>query len=143
VAISVGHLLPNAELLVVTTPQLAAAEVAERAGALAPQLHQHVAGVIENMSYLPCPHCGERIELYGSGGGQAVADELTKIIGARVPLLGQIPQEIALREGSDAGVPLVLSNPGSAAATELTAIAAQLANRTRGLAGRRLNLSPV
>ena len=75
VAISVGQLLPNAELLVVTTPQVAAAEVAERAGALAPQLHQQVAGVIENMSYLPCPHCGDRIELYGSGGGQAVADD--------------------------------------------------------------------
>jgi ATP-binding protein involved in chromosome partitioning len=143
VAISVGQLLPNAELLVVTTPQLAAAEVAERAGALAPQLHQHVTGVIENMSYLPCPHCGDRIELYGSGGGQAVADELTKIIGARVPLLGQVPQEIALREGGDEGIPLVLSNPGSAAAKELTAIADQLANRTRGLAGRRLGLTPV
>ena len=127
VAISVGHLLPNAELLVVTTPQLAAAEVAERAGALAPQLHQQVAGVIENMSYLPCPHCGDRIELYGSGGGQAVADELTKLIGTRVPLLGQVPQDIALREGGDAGLPLVLSNPDSEAAKQLTIIADQLA----------------
>ena len=143
VAISVGHLLPNAELLVVTTPQLAAAEVAERAGALAPQLHQQVVGVIENMSYLPCPHCGDRIELYGSGGGQAVADELTRIIGTRVPLLGQVPQDIALREGGDAGLPLVLSNPDSEAAKQLTIIADQLANRHRGLAGRRLGITPV
>jgi ATP-binding protein involved in chromosome partitioning len=143
VAISVGHLLPNAELLVVTTPQRAAAEVAERAGALAPQLHQQVAGVIENMSYLPCPHCGDRIELYGSGGGQAVADELTKLIGTRVPLLGQVPQDIALREGGDAGLPLVLSNPDSEAAKQLTIIADQLANRHRGLAGRRLGITPV
>ena len=143
VAISVGQLLPNAELLVVTTPQVAAAEVAERAGALAPQLHQQVAGVIENMSYLPCPHCGDRIELYGSGGGQAVADELTRLIGTRVPLLGQVPQEIALREGGDAGRPLVLSNPDSEAAKQLTIIADQLANRRRGLAGRRLGITPV
>jgi ATP-binding protein involved in chromosome partitioning len=143
VAISVGHLLPNAELLVVTTPQLAAAEVAERAGALAPQLHQQVAGIIENMSYLPCPHCGDRIELYGSGGGQAVADELTKLIGTRVPLLGQVPQDIALREGGDAGLPLVLSNPDSEAAKQLTIIADQLANRRRGLSGRRLGITPV
>jgi ATP-binding protein involved in chromosome partitioning len=143
VAISVGHLLPNAELLVVTTPQVAAAEVAERAGALAPQLHQQVAGVIENMSYLPCPHCGDRIELYGSGGGQAVADELTKIIGTRVPLLGQVPQDITLREGGDAGLPLVLSNPDSEAAKQLTIIADQLANRRRGLSGRRLGITPV
>jgi ATP-binding protein involved in chromosome partitioning len=143
VAISVGHLLPNAELLVVTTPQLASAEVAERAGALAPQLHQHVVGVIENMSYLPCPHCGDRIDLYGSGGGQAVADELTKIIGTSVPLLGQVPIDIRLREGGDAGVPLVLSSPESAAAQQLAAIAGSLANRSRGLAGRRLGLTPV
>jgi ATP-binding protein involved in chromosome partitioning len=143
VAISAAHLVPGSELVVVTTPQLAASEVAERAGALASQLHQRVVGVIENMSYLPCPHCGDRIELYGSGGGQAVADELTKLIGARVPLLGQIPQDISLREGGDAGVPLVLSNPDSEAAKQLTIIADQLANRRRGLAGRRLGLTPV
>src|SRR5262252_8023678 len=73
VAISAGHLIPGAELIVVTTPQLAAAEVAERAGALASQLHQRIAGVIENMAYLSCPHCAERIEVFGSGGGSAVA----------------------------------------------------------------------
>jgi len=139
----VGHLLPGAELLVVTTPQQASAEVAERAGALAPQLHQQVVGVIENMSYLLCPHCHERIDIFGSGGGQAVADALTKIIGTRVPVLGRVPIDGRLREGGDTGVPLVLSTPESAAAQQLTMIAGSLANRARGLAGRRLGLTPV
>jgi ATP-binding protein involved in chromosome partitioning len=142
VAISVGQLLPGAELLVVTTPQLASAEVAERAGALAPQLHQQVVGVIENMSYLPCPHCGERIDLFGSGGGQAVADALTRIIGAPVPLLGQVPIDLGLREGGDSGVPLVISSPESPAAKELSVIADGL-GPPRGLAGRRLGLTPI
>jgi ATP-binding protein involved in chromosome partitioning len=143
VAISVGHLLPGAELLVVTTPQVASAEVAERAGALAPQLHQQVVGVIENMSYLPCPHCDERIDLFGSGGGQAVADALTKVIGTRVPLLGQVPIDVRLREGGDSGMPLVLSNPESPAAQQLSMIAESLANRSRGLSGRRLGITPL
>src|SRR5450755_2302280 len=143
VAISVGHLLPGAELLVVTTPQVASAEVAERAGALAPQLHQQVVGVIENMSYLPCPHCDERIDLFGSGGGQAVADALTKVIGTRVPLLGQVPIDVRLREGGDSGKPLVLSNPESPAAQQLSMIAESLANRSRGLSGRRLGITPL
>ena len=143
VAISVGHLVPGAELLVVTTPQLASAEVAERAGALAPQLHQQVTGVIENMSYLPCPHCGERIDIFGAGGGQAVADTLTKMMGTQVPVLGHVPMDMRLREGGDNGVPLVVSDPQSAAAQQLTMIASSLANKSRGLAGRRLGLTPV
>jgi ATP-binding protein involved in chromosome partitioning len=102
-----------------------------------------VVGVIENMSYLPCPHCDERIDLYGSGGGQAVADALTRVIGARVPLLGQVPIDVRLREGGDSGVPLVLSYPDSAAARQLSMIAESLASRSRGLAGRRLGLTPV
>ena len=93
IAISVAQLVPGAELLVVTTPQLAAAEVAERAGAISMQTHQRIAGVIENMSFLPCPHCGEAVEVFGSGGGAAVAEALTRITGAPVPLLGQIPIE--------------------------------------------------
>src|ERR1700733_10257312 len=88
VAISAAHLVPGSELIVVTTPQLASSEVAERAGSLASQLHQRVVGVIENMSYLPCPHCGERVDVFGSGGGEAVTEALTRITGARVPLLG-------------------------------------------------------
>ncbi|MDP9418506.1 MAG: Mrp/NBP35 family ATP-binding protein, partial [Actinomycetota bacterium] len=120
IAISVAQLLPGAELLVVTTPQQAAAEVAERAGTIAVQTHQSIAGVIENMSYLPCPHCADhRIELFGSGGGQAVADGLARAVGARVPVLGQIPLDVRLREGGDAGVPLVLGDPESPAARAL------------------------
>jgi ATP-binding protein involved in chromosome partitioning len=98
VAISAAHLVPNSELVVITTPQLASAEVAERAGSLAIQLRQRVVGVIENMSYLPCPHCGERVDIFGAGGGGAVADTLTRLTGAPVPLLGEIPIEPKLRE---------------------------------------------
>ena len=97
VAISVAQLVPNAEILVVTTPQLAAAEVAERAGAIATQTHQQVVGVVENMSWLELPD-GNRMEIFGSGGGEAVSDALTKTLGARVPLLGQIPLDTRLRE---------------------------------------------
>jgi ATP-binding protein involved in chromosome partitioning len=143
VAISVAQLLPTAELLLVTTPQLAAAEVAERAGAISVQTHQRIAGVIENMSYLPCPHCGERVEVFGSGGGEAVASALTRITGASVPLLGRVPIDMRLRSGGDAGIPLVLSDPSAPAAATLRAIAEGLAARARGLAGRQLGLSPA
>jgi ATP-binding protein involved in chromosome partitioning len=143
VAISVAQLVPGAELVVVTTPQLASSEVAERAGAISVQTHQRVAGVIENMSWLPCPHCGEQVDVFGSGGGQAVADALTRMTGAPVPLLGQVPIDVRLREGGDQGIPLVLSNPETAAARELSGIARNLLGRGRGLAGRQLGLSPV
>jgi ATP-binding protein involved in chromosome partitioning len=143
VAISVAQMLPSAELLIVTTPQLAAAEVAERAGAIASQTHQRVAGVIENMSYLVCDHCGERSFVFGSGGGEAVADALTRLSGAPVPLLGQVPLDVRLREGGDTGVPLVLSAPDSPAGQALAKIAADLGTRSRGLAGRSLGLTPV
>ncbi|TNY35187.1 Mrp/NBP35 family ATP-binding protein [Thermomonospora catenispora] len=143
VAISVAQLLPAAEILVVTTPQQAAAEVAERAGAIAAQTHQQVAGVIENMSYLECAHCGERNEIFGSGGGQQVADALARTLGTKVPLLGQIPLDTRLREGGDRGVPLVLSDPDATAAKELRSIAENLAGRSRGLVGRSLGLSPT
>ena len=143
VAISAAHLVPGSELIVVTTPQLAASEVAERAGALAEQLHQRVVGVIENMSYLPCPHCGERVEVFGAGGGQAVADTLTRLSGAPVPLLGEIPIDTRLREAGDSGAPVVVSAPDSPAALELRKIAEQLAGRSRSLVGRQLGLSPV
>jgi ATP-binding protein involved in chromosome partitioning len=142
VAISVAQLLPAAELLLVTTPQIAAAEVAERAGAISMQTHQRIAGVIENMSYLPCPHCGERIDIFGAGGGEAVTAALTRITGTPVPLLGQVPVDLRLREGADAGVPLVLSDPTSPAGAILREIADGL-GRARGLAGRQLGLTPV
>jgi ATP-binding protein involved in chromosome partitioning len=142
IAISVAQLLPSAEILVVTTPQQAAAEVAERAGAIAAQTHQQVVGVIENMSYLTCAHCGERQELFGSGGGQTVADALTRTLGTRVPLLGQVPIDARLREGGDNGVPLVLADPDAEAAKELRTMADTLGGRSRGLAGVSLGLTP-
>ncbi len=143
IALSLAQLLPNAELIVVTTPQIASSEVAERAGAISVQTHQRVVGVIENMSGLPCPHCGEIVDVFGSGGGEAVATALTRVTGATVPLLGKVPIDVRLREGGDRGVPLVVSDPDSAVAQQLTEIAATLVNRSRGLAGRRLGLSPV
>jgi len=143
VAISTAHLVPGSELIVITTPQLASAEVAERAGSLAAQLRQRIVGVIENMSYLPCPHCGERVEVFGSGGGAAVAQTLTRLTGTPVPLLGEVPIDTRLREAGDAGRPLVLSDPDAPAAQQLRKIAEDLAGRTRSLAGRQLGLSPV
>jgi ATP-binding protein involved in chromosome partitioning len=143
VAISVAQLVPGAELIVVTTPQVASSEVAERAGALAVQTHQRITGVIENMSGLPCPHCGEIVDVFGTGGGEAVAAALTRVTGAPVPLLGKVPIDVRLREGGDKGVPLVLSSPESPAARQLTEMAGALASRSRGLAGRPLGLSPV
>ena len=142
IAISLAQLLPNAELLVVTTPQLAAAEVAERAGAIVTQTRQRITGVIENMSYLVCPHCGEQTDVFGSGGGEAVAATLSQLTGTTVPLLGQIPLDTRLREGGDNGTPLVLDDPSSPAALQLAKIADSLSSRGRGLAGRMLNLSP-
>jgi ATP-binding protein involved in chromosome partitioning len=142
VAISVAQMLPSAELLIVTTPQLAAAEVAERAGALASQTHQRVAGVVENMSYLVCAHCGEQTEVFGSGGGATVAEALSRLSGTRVPLLGQVPLDVRLREGGDAGMPLVLGDPDSPAALALRKIADELGSRARGLAGRSLGITP-
>jgi ATP-binding protein involved in chromosome partitioning len=142
VAISVAQMLPTAELLIVTTPQLAAAEVAERAGAIAQQTHQRITGVIENMSYLVCAHCGEQTELFGSGGGAEVAAALTRLSGTHVPLLGQVPLDVRLREGGDTGVPLVLGEPDSPAGLALRKIADDLGARGRGLAGRHLGLTP-
>jgi ATP-binding protein involved in chromosome partitioning len=143
VAISVAQLVPTAELLVVTTPQIASSEVAERAGSIAVQTHQRIAGVIENMSGLPCPHCGEIVDVFGTGGGQAVADALTRITGTQVPVLAQVPIDPRLRQGGDDGIPLVLSDPDAPAARQLAAVAETLASRSRGLSGRRLGLTPV
>jgi len=142
IAISTAQLLPSAELLVVTTPQQAAAEVAERAGSIAVQTRQRVAGVVENMSWMELPD-GSRVDVFGTGGGQTVADSLTRLLGAKVPLLGQIPLETRVRESGDVGMPVVLTDPGSPAATALLAVAEKLAVRSRGLAGMSLGLSPV
>ena len=142
IAISVAQLIPNAEILVVTTPQQAAAEVAERAGSIALQTHQRIVGVIENMSWLELPD-GSRQEIFGSGGGRAVAESLTRSVGAEVPLLGQVPLDTKLRECADQGTPVVLHDPESPAAVALRGVARGLSTRARGLAGRSLGLSPV
>jgi ATP-binding protein involved in chromosome partitioning len=139
VAISLAQLLPNAEILVVTTPQMAAAEVAERAGAIVQQTHQRLVGVVENMSWLELPD-GSRMEVFGSGGGQAVADSLTKTVGASVPLLGQIPLDTRVREAGDAGQPIVLAAPDAPAAKALDAVADRLAIRRESLVGKPLGL---
>ncbi|WP_269937380.1 Mrp/NBP35 family ATP-binding protein [Arthrobacter sp. HY1533] len=142
VAISVAQLLPKAEILVVTTPQAAAADVAERAGAIAVQTGQKVAGVIENMSFLTLPD-GSTMELFGSGGGEILAKRLSQTMNSPVELLGQIPLDVALREGGDAGMPIVLADPSSAAAQALDAIAGKLAVRPRGLSGLKLGVTPA
>jgi ATP-binding protein involved in chromosome partitioning len=141
IAISVAQLVPNAEILVVTTPQQAAAEVAERAGAISLQTHQRLIGVVENMSWLQLPD-GSRMEPFGSGGGAQVASSLTRALGAEVPLLGQIPLEPPLRECADRGVPYVLRSPEAPAAVALRAVADRLSVRARGLAGMSLGISP-
>ncbi|MGU3582271.1 Mrp/NBP35 family ATP-binding protein [Rhodococcus sp. C26F] len=139
VAISVAQLIPNAEILVVTTPQQAAAEVAERAGSIALQTRQRIAGVVENMSWLELPD-GTRMDVFGSGGGQAVAERLTRAVGATVPLLGQIPLDPAVREAGDSGTPIVLAAPDSAPAVALEEVSDKLAVRKRGLAGMSLGI---
>jgi ATP-binding protein involved in chromosome partitioning len=148
VAISLGQHLPGAEVVVVTTPQEAAAEVAERAGTMASMMHQRVVGVVENMSYLPCPHCAaegtdHRLEIFGSGGGDRVAATLSKRFGYDVPVLGRIPLDPSLREGGDVGKPIVDADPTAPAAAVLREVAGTLAGRGRGLAGMQLGLTPA
>lgn len=140
VAISLGQLLPSAKTVVVTTPQTAAADVAERSGSVGLQTGQKVFGVIENMSWLE-QHDGSRLEIFGSGGGLAVAERLAKISGQPVDLLGQIPISVALREGSDEGHPVVLNSPADAAAEAILSVAEKFAEDRIGLSGRRLKLS--
>jgi ATP-binding protein involved in chromosome partitioning len=139
VAISIGQLLPAAEVIVVTTPQAAAADVAERSALVARQTGQRVIGVIENMAGLAGPD-GAMINVFGTGGGADAAARLSTPE-EPVPLLASIPISIALREGGDAGEPIVLSRPDDSAAAAILAVAAQLAVRERGLAGRKLGLS--
>lgn len=122
----------------VTTPQVAAAEVAERAGRLAHQLKQQLIGVIENMSAFACPHCGELISLFGSGGGEETVSRLERLTGGSIPLLGKIPFDPQLREGGDTGRPMQEGRPSTLA---LLDIADQLIKRSNSLAGRRLPLS--
>lgn len=141
IAISCAQLIPNSEVVIVTTPQSAAAEVAERSGQLAKQTGQRVVGVVENMSYLLMPD-GSHNHIFGEGGGETVAQELSAQLGYEVPVLGKIPLETAVREGGDNGVPLVGTESDSPARAVLDEIAETLSRRARGLAGRTLNISP-
>jgi ATP-binding protein involved in chromosome partitioning len=147
VAISLGQKLPNAEVLVVTTPQQAAAEVAERAGTMASMMNQRVVGVVENMSFLEvsCPHCHRphRYDVFGTGGGQETAATLSARLGYAVPLLAQIPLDPQLRAGGDEGTPIVVGAPDQPAARALDELAGTLAARGRGLLGRQLGLAPA
>lgn len=139
IAISVGQLLPHAEVLVVTTPQPAAADVAVRSGLVARQTGQRVIGVVENMAPLTLPD-GTELELFGRGGGTVVAAQLSAG-GDAVPLLASVPLSPALRTAGDSGVPIVIADPQDAAARAVTELAAAIAGQGRGLAGRRLDVS--
>lgn len=139
IAISIGQLLPHAEVLVVTTPQAAASDVAIRSGLVARQTGQRVIGVVENMAAYTLPD-GTVVDLFGSGGGAAVAAALSEA-GETVPLLASIPLSPGLREGGDAGMPIVATDPTDAAAATIRDLARTLARQGRGLAGRSLPMS--
>jgi ATP-binding protein involved in chromosome partitioning len=140
-AISLGQLIPTSEILVVTTPQVAAAEVAERAGRIAHQIHQQVVGVVENMSDYVDPATGALVSLFGSGGGEETAQRLSQLVGSDVALLGKIPFSVDLRLGGDAGVPVVISDPNSASALALYEIMEKLIKRSKSLLGVRLGIA--
>lgn len=140
IAISLGQLIPGSEILVVTTPQIAAAEIAERAGRIAHQLKQHIVGVVENMSDINCPNCSASISLFGSGGGAETAKRLSTLVGADVPLLETVPFDPALRVGGDDGAPIVLSAPESHASLAIYSIVDQLMKQRKSLVGVPLSL---
>ncbi|WP_395242669.1 Mrp/NBP35 family ATP-binding protein [Agromyces sp. MMS24-K17] len=140
IAISLGQLLPNAEVLVVTTPQPAAADVAERSGVVARQTGQRVIGVVENMAAMTGAD-GALLELFGSGGGEEVARRLSEGQDDPVPLLASVPLSVALRRGGDDGVPVVTAEPDDPAARAIEQVAAAVAARPRSLQGRRLDVS--
>ncbi|BAU95504.1 ATP-binding protein Mrp [Corynebacterium suranareeae] len=139
IAITVAQLIPNAELLIVTTPQAAAAEVAERAGTISVQTNQKVAGVIENMSAMVLPD-GTTMDVFGSGGGQKIADRLTAVTGEEVQVIGSVPLDPNLRIGGDVGNPIAISEPDSPTAKAINYIADHLAKRKVSIVGKTLGL---
>jgi ATP-binding protein involved in chromosome partitioning len=141
-AISLGQLLPNAEILVVTTPQAAAADIAERSGIVARQTGQHIAGVIENMAGLTQTD-GSILNLFGTGGGKEVARRLSTNQPEPVHVLASIPLSISMRSGGDTGIPVVLHNPDDPASTAIRSVALQLSTQPRGLADRQLGIQSV
>ena len=141
IAISLGQLIPSSEILIVTTPQIAAAEVAERAGRIAHQLKQQITGVIENMSPYIAPETGAEIAIFGSGGGRETVARLSQLVGADIPLLAQIPFQDKVRESGDNGSSIFELDPTGLATTAFFEIADALALRKRSLLGVRLGLS--
>ena len=141
IAISLGQLIPASEIIVVTTPQIAAAEVAERAGRIAHQLKQHIIGVIENMSAFIDETSKKEVALFGTGGGEETARRLSVLVGSDVPLVAKIPFDIALREGGDSGAPIVWEKPDSQAAEQFFRVVDQLVPRKKSLVGVRLGVS--
>lgn len=139
IAISLGQLIPNSEIIVVTTPQIAAAEVAERAGRIAHQIKQPVIGVIENMSDSECKKCGEKFSVFGSGGGEETTRRLSLLVGSDVPLLSKIPFITQLREGGDEGSPIALANEKYKKIFDQ--ILDQIILRPKSLVGVRLNIN--
>ena len=139
IAISLGQLIPGSEIIVVTTPQIAAAEVAERAGRIAHQIKQPVIGVIENMSETVSATTGEKISIFGSGGGEETARRLSELVGADVPLLAKVPFDTNIREGGDAGNPIVLSD--QKIMDIFDAILDRIIVRPKSLVGVRLNVN--
>lgn len=136
IAISMAQMLPDADMLVVTTPQTVAQRVALRAGQMTSQAGMKVAGVVENMAAFVAPD-GTEHRIFGSGGGDLLAQELD------TDLLGSIPLDPALREGSDAGVPIVVGDPNAPASHAIVEIARKVAKRKtrRSLVGRKLPLA--
>lgn len=137
IAISAGQLLPGAEVLVVTTPQAAASDVAIRSGLVARETGQRVMGVVENMTAMALPD-GSTMDLFGSGGG----DEVARALGDDVEVLASVPLSPALREDGDAGTPIVVAHPGDPAARAINQLADRVVETGRGsLAGRKLPVS--
>jgi ATP-binding protein involved in chromosome partitioning len=134
VSISLASFIPGASMLVVTTPQDAARKVAERAGKMAERTNLRPLGVIENMSWYVCPHCGEREAIFGEGGGHEAAETLG------VPLMAQIPLVPDLRAGGDVGVPIVVSDPDSPAGVALTEASEAVVRATKSKVGKPLQL---
>ena len=134
VSISLASFIPGASMVVVTTPQEAARKVAERAGKMAERTNLRPLGVIENMSYYVCPHCGERESIFGEGGGQEAADTLG------VPLMAQIPLVPAIRQGGDEGVPIVVREPDAPASAALRETADAVRKATKSKLGKPLSL---
>ena len=133
ISISIAQFLPHAEVLIVTTPQPAAQKVAQRAAYMARKVNLDVKGVIENMSWFTGDD-GKRYEIFGTGGGPRLAEELG------VPLVGQVPLVSELRAGGDSGVPITVSEPASEAAQAFAAMAERLETDLRPTKVRRSEL---